>query len=126
MTQTTSGDLAGLDCKATVEKLAGIVAEASALDADLRAALAKAPPPAPFHERSEFKEAYERLRFVSLGIAAMKGIGGMMRTGMDQMNAGGHEAGYVFEFFGEALEGPAQAVHDAIEQLQWAAKREAA
>lgn len=80
-------------------------------------------PAAPFHERSEFAEVYARLRFVSLGIAAMKGIGGMMRTGMDQMEAGGHEAAYVFEFFGEALEGPAQAVHDAIEQLQWAAKR---
>lgn len=80
-------------------------------------------PAAPFHERSEFEEAYARLRFVSLGIAAMKGIGGMMRTGMDQMDAEIHDAAYVFEFFGEALEGPAQAVHDAIEQLQWAAKR---
>lgn len=126
MTQTTTGDRTAINRKATVDKIAGIMAEASALDVSLRAALAEAPPPAPFHERSEFKEAYERLRFVSLGIAAMKGIGGMMRPGMSQMDAKIHEAAYVFEFFGEALEGPAQAVHDAIEQLQWAAKREQA
>jgi len=113
MTQTTTGDRAGIDRKATVAQTAGIMAEASAA-------------PVPFHERSEFKEIYAKLTFISLGIAAMKGIGSMMQPGINEMNAGIHEASYVFEFFGEALEAPAQEVYDTLEQLQWAAKREAA
>lgn len=84
----------------------------------------EAPRPAiPFHERSEFEEIYAKLHFVSLGISAMKGIGGMMRPGSNQMDAGIHEAASVFEFFGEALEAPARAAHDTLEKLQWAAER---
>lgn len=113
MTQTTTGDRAGIDRKATVAQIAGIMAEASAA-------------PVPFHERSEFKEIYAKLHFISLGIAAMKGIGEMMRPGMGQMDTSLYEASAVFAFFGEALEAPAQEVHDTLEQLQWAAKREAA
>ena len=81
----------------------------------------------PLHKHGAFNDLTAHLQFIQLGIAALKGVGALLRPENHDQQLNGafsSEASAVFEFFGEALKGPANEAYDAKERLEQAARGE--
>lgn len=83
------------------------------------------PAAVPLHEHCAFDDLEKRICFIQRGVEAIKGLGAMMlpEHGDFQMNmAHSADAAAVFNFFGEALSGPAYAAYDDLNRIRWAAE----